>query len=420
MKKLFYLVLIPTLVYLCIHAFPISLVHAVCGDKLPDPPDKNFDYASYISDCQTKSAAMEGQAKTLTATLNMLNTQIALTQAKIAATQSQLNVLNNEIADLSSKIGSIDYSLTDLTKTFVNRVRETYMYRGSPDAFLIAQTSGLPDLIRSIEYSKKVRDYDRTVLISLEKSRLDYNAQKDLKETKQKEVAALQQKLTNDKSALADQVTAKNKLLADTKNNEATFIKLLSQASAQLASLASYAESVGISLVPHQDLSDGWGKYFNQRDSQWGNIVINGSNDCGGACTIAKVGCLISSYAMVSSHYGSSLLPSDVATNGSNFYSTTALFNSPGPSAGGHSSTDYNNPSTQQLRDALNSGKAVIAGMSMNGGPAPQHYADHWVVLRSVDGDSFRINDPEYPGAMNVSIKDHYASWTIIQAKIYN
>ena len=56
----------------------------------------------------------------------------------------------------------------------------------------------------------------------------------------------------------------------------------------------------------------------------------------------------------------------------------------------------------------------------MNGGPAPEHYSDHWVVLRSVDGDSFKINDPEYPGAMNVSLKDHYSTWTIIQAKIYN
>jgi peptidoglycan hydrolase CwlO-like protein len=419
MKKLFLVLflLLSTIYYLRSTTTP---VHAVCGDPLPNPPDKNFDYTGYISDCQLKSSAMQGQEKTLAATLDALSKQISFTQAKIAATQEQLSLLNTEITDLSGRISSIDYSLTDLTKLFVSRVRETYMYRGSQDVIFVAQASGLPDLIRNIEYAKRVRDYDRTILISLEKSRLDYNAQKDIKEAKQKEVASLQQKLTSDKAALADQVTTKNKLLADTKNNEARFNQLLAQASAQLASLASFAESVGITLLPHQDLSDSWGKYYNQRDSQWGNVVMNGSMDCGGACTIAKVGCLISSYAMVSSHYGGSVLPSDVATNSSNFYSVTALFNSPGPSANGHTSSDYNNPSTGQLKDALNSGKAVIAGMSMNGGPAPQHYADHWVVLRSVDGDSFRINDPEYPGAMNVSIKDHYASWTIIQAKIYN
>jgi len=76
--------------------------------------------------------------------------------------------------------------------------------------------------------------------------------------------------------------------------------------------------------------------------------------------------------------------------------------------------------SIQELRDELNLGKSIIVGLSNNGGTYPDHYSDHWVVLRSVDGDSFRINDPAYSGAMKVPLNDHYAGWTIIQAKIYN
>ncbi len=125
---------------------------------------------------------------------------------------------------------------------------------------------------------------------------------------------------------------------------------------------------------------------------------------------------------MVSSHFGGSIIPADVATNPSNFWSGTALFNKPGPSANGHSAEDVDNPynqGNQNLKDALNAGATIIAGLSKDGGPYPNHYSDHWVVLRSVDGDSFKINDPLYANAMNVSLSDHYSGWTIIQAKIY-
>jgi len=123
---------------------------------------------------------------------------------------------------------------------------------------------------------------------------------------------------------------------------------------------------------------------------------------------------------MVVSHFGGSLLPNDVAANSSNFWPGTALFNKPGPAANGHSATSVDNPSNDQLKNALNTNAVVIAGLSQNGGPYPQHYSDHWVVLRSVDGNSFKINDPLYAGAMNVSLNDHYSGWSIIQAQIYN
>ena len=131
------------------------------------------------------------------------------------------------------------------------------------------------------------------------------------------------------------------------------------------------------------------------------------------------MGCLLTSYAMVSSHFGNNVTPADVAANTGNFFANTAYFLQPGPSAGGHSGRYVSNPSLDDLRSALNGGAVVIAGLSSNGGPYPQHYSDHWIVLRSVDGNSFKINDPWYQGAMNVSFNDHYSGWAIIEARIY-
>ncbi len=232
--------------------------------------------------------------------------------------------------------------------------------------------------------------------------------------TDKKQSEDLQKQLQTNENALNFQKVAKTQLLNDTKGNEANYQRLLAAAEVQLSSLSNFAVSVGDTLISHQDLSDSWGKYYNQRDSQWGAISLNGTQ-----YSIASAGCLATSYAMVVTHFGGGFIPTDVATNPSNFWSGTALFNKPGPAANGHSASSIDNPSNQQLKDIVNGGGVVIAGLSKDGGPYPTHYADHWVVLRSIDGNSFMINDPLYQGAMNVHLSDHYGSWAIIEAQVY-
>lgn len=207
---------------------------AVCGEDVPTDPGS---LTTYIADCNAKLSDISGQKQTLASALSYLNTQIKLTQAKIATTTTQLDKLNVEIADLSTRIESIDYSLTDLTKLFISRVRESYMRRNTYDAEFIAQSSGLSGILRGIEYTKKIRDHDRTILISLEKSRLDASAQKETKELKQKEIATLKLKLDSEKKALNSQIASKNNLLAETKNSEAKYQSLLSQALAELEAI---------------------------------------------------------------------------------------------------------------------------------------------------------------------------------------
>lgn len=219
---------------------PISA--AVCGEDVPTDPGS---LTTYIADCNAKLGELSGQKQTLASAIDYLNTQIKLTQAKISATASELDKLNIEIEDLEGKIESIDYSLDDLTKLFISRVRETYMRRSTSDTQIIAHSSGLTDILRNIEYAKKIRDHDRNILISLEKSRLDVSAQKDIKELKQKEVEALKKKLDNDKAALNTQISAKNQLLAETKNSEATYQKLLAQAQAELVAIQGIIAGLG-------------------------------------------------------------------------------------------------------------------------------------------------------------------------------
>ena len=216
-----------------------------------------------------------------------------------------------------------------------------------------------------------------------------------------KQVLDLQVQLQAENNQLDQEIQAQQQLLAA---EEAQ----IAQYQAQLAALSSFARSrvgPGGQSVAHQDLSDSWGKYYNQRDANWGNNFIGLSNE-----QIWDVGCLLTSYAMVVTHYGGSVSPADVAAN------NTAYFLKPGPSANGHSANDVSYPSRDDLKNDIKSGNAVIAGLSYDGGPI----ADHWVVLSSVNDDgSFMINDPLYEGAMNVPLNDHYSGLTIVEARIY-
>lgn len=352
-----------------------------------------------IDQYQQEITKLQGQSNTLKNQIAQFDAQIKLTTLKIAQTQEQINMLGGRITQLGD-------SLVSLTTAFNSRAVETYkLSKYENNFFFIFSANDVTDAVSRFHYLQKIQEEDRNLLQRLQEAQTTYEGQKADQEK-------LQKQLKTQQASLNAQKAAKNNLLASTKNDESRYQQLLSQAKAQLSALSSFASSRGGGIIPHQDLSDSWGKYYNQRDANWGNTLIGLS-----AYPVWNVGCLLTSYSMVVTHYGGGITPGEVASNTSFFFSNTALFNSPGPDANGHGASVINRPSLSDLRDKLNSGSVIIAGVSSN---SKSSYSDHWIVLRSVDGDTFKINDPWYEGAMNVSFNDHYSGWTIVSARIYN
>jgi peptidoglycan hydrolase CwlO-like protein len=377
----------------------------VCGESIPaDTPLGVLN--DYKKDCEQKIANSRGIQSTLSATIGYLNNQISLTQAKVASTTLELDKLNVEIQDLSGRIESIDYSLDDLTKLFISRVRETYMKPGKFDTAIIAQSSGLPDILRNIEYTKKIRDHDRSILISLEKSRLDASAQKELKEAKQAEIEALKKKLDADKAALNSQIASKNQLLTETKNDEKRYQSLRQEAANRVAQLANYSSSRGGgSLLSGTTKCDDWGCYYNQRDSQWGSKVIGNSD-----MSMASVGCLVTSAAMVASHYGRSLTPGDIAASSNPFEYDTAdmRFNWLGSVNGTTVSRSAHSCSGSGclgiIDSEISSGRPVIVRIT-----ASNVAGTHFIVITKKEGDNYIMKDPFEADGNNISFTSKHS-----------
>ncbi|OGH24375.1 MAG: hypothetical protein A3B47_01250 [Candidatus Levybacteria bacterium RIFCSPLOWO2_01_FULL_39_24] len=395
---------------------------------------KYFSIIVYAADCDDKNGQekvdclqnkvndLKGQAKTLSSQISIMDSQIRLTEARIETNKRQILDLTLDIDTTTKKISSLQDSLNKITEVLLNRIVATYQAGRVQPFEMLLSSRDASNLLARLNYLRIAQNHDKRLIYDVQQAKNDYTNQKDIYEAKKKKVENLKKQLEAYTVQLNQEKVNKQDLLSQTRGSEATYQSLLAQARAQLAAFSNFATSTfGTSLVPHKELSDEYGKYYNQRDSQWGNLLVNNdSSNCrGGPCTLARIGCLITSYAMVASRFGSSINPADVAVNSSNFWGGSADFMKPGPSANGHAVSYVADPSIQQLRDALSSGAAVIAGLSINGGPSSTHYSDHWVVLRSVDGESFKINDPAYQDAMNVSLNDHYSSWTIIEARIY-
>lgn len=388
----------------------------------PTPSSDSSQQASQlqqeISDLENKISSLQGQEQTLSSQIAVFDSQIKLTEYRIEATKEQILSITEDIDTTQKKISTLENSLADMTKILLNRIVKGYEV-GTVNPFQVLLASNtISDFFSRANYLRVVERHDKKLVYDTVQARNDYANQQQIFEDKKRQVLSLQTQLQSYTDDLNSQKQEKQDLLTETQGSEDNYQKLLAQAKAQLASLANFATSrvgAGGSIIAHQDQSDGWGKYYNQRDANWGNNLIGYSS-----YQIWEVGCLLTSYAMVSTHFGSTVTPADVANNTSNFALGTAMFTLPGPAPAGHSVSYVQNPTLDNLRNDLNSGKIIIAGLSADGGPAPQHYSDHWVVLRSVDGSSFRINDPWYADGMNSLLSDHYSGWTIIEARIYN
>ncbi|KKU09278.1 MAG: CHAP domain protein [Candidatus Woesebacteria bacterium GW2011_GWB1_45_5] len=245
---------------------------------------------------------LQGQANTLKNQIAQFDAQVKLATLKISQTEEKIILLGGRIDQLEA-------SLDSLTEAFSSRAVETYKLSKVENGFLyILSADDLGDAVSRFHYLQKIQEADRSLLTRLEEAQTTYEGEKTDQEELQKELEA-------QKRALSSQKAAKNALLSQTQNDEKKYQQLLSQAKAQLSAFRRFVIGQGgASILSNQTKCDGWGCYYNQRDSLWGNISLGGS-----PYSMAEYGCLVTSVSMIASHYGKSIKPNDIAATGSAF-----------------------------------------------------------------------------------------------------
>lgn len=339
---------------------------------------KNQDYQVCLS---AQVSKLSSQAKTLSNQIAQFDAQIRLTLLKITQTEEKIVLLGG-------RIDQLEVSITDLSRAFSSRVVETYkMTRSGLPFFLLISSTDINEAVTRYNYLQRIQEADQSLLERFQKAQNEYKGEKTNQEQLQKE-------LQKQKANLNSQKAAKANLLAVTRNDEKRYQQLLSEAQAQLAAFRRFVASQGgASILSNQTRCNGWGCYFNQRDSLWGNIGMGGSS-----YSTAGYGCLVSSVAMVASHYGKNIKPGDISVLPSAFFAGTGLllhsFSVNGVSV------SISKVSAGLLDSELAAGRPVIAGLY--GGP------DHFIVILRKEGDKYIMHDPFLENGAERPLTDKY------------
>ena len=346
-------------------------------------------WAKTPAELQQEIANYEKEIRRLNLQSTTLFNQIAQYDAQIKLTTLRIEEIGARIDLIAGRITGLKDSVESLSVVHTQRVVEEYKYYRVDTPLLFFIFNGdLSAVLKHYTYLRRIQNEDAVIL-----SRL--TAAKDNYENQKKEQEKLFEQLKLQEASLANQKKAKANLLAITKNDEKRYQQLLTEANLQLAAIRRFVSGQGgASILQNQTVCNDWGCYYNQRDSQCGNIGLGGSK-----YSVAEYGCLVSSVAMVASHYGKNIKPSDIATNPSAFVPPTGYLE--------HSfsvngvSVLINNASKNLIDSELASGRPVIAGLFS--GP------DHFIVLLKKDGDNYIMNDPFMENGHDKPLTDKYS-----------
>lgn len=351
-----------------------------------------------IDELTQKISAAKDQEKTLSNRISYLNNQIQLTQAQITTTKDKLLKLTENISSTSEAIGKLEDQLSQTSKVLIARMVSNYKEASNKGLSPLFFTTDLESAVVHIEYLKIVQKHDQEILKNTTIVRQTYNFNKEyLQQAKDKKEEAKAQ-LDAYNLSLGQQKREKEKLLDDTLSDEARYQQLLAQAEAQLAAFRNFVTSRGgFSLLSGQTSCNDWGCYYNQRDSEWGLMPIGHSAD-----SLAEYGCLVTSSAMVLSHYGHHVKPSQVASAYDAFFADTAyMLLKPWQIDGVTFSRENYGRDFGKLDEELAAGHPVIIGIGR--GP------DHFIVFKSKNGDDYIMNDPYIESGHDLSFKSKYS-----------
>ena len=383
-------------------ALPMAVLAQGCGD--PDQSSCAGKTGSAQVDCyQNAVNQCQNQSDTLSSEINYMNNQIRLTTLRIGSTKATINTLLSEISQLEDEVQRLEGVLNDRLALLVHRIPESYKRAVTPQFGLLLLSSNFDNFIARAKYLMTVQEEDAALVFQVKATQDNYTQRKQLREEKKTQLEQIQAQLEEQNQELAQQKQAKDSLLEVTQGQEAVYQQLLASAKAQLAGFSSFASNQGgASILSNQTVCDDWGCYYNQRDSQWGNVSLNHTQ-----YSIASDGCLVTSMAMIYTHYlhNNSVTPLTIDGNPSNFAPYYPAYLNRTIVANGTTSTRI----SSEIDSVLSSGNPVVVGIRYSNGDT------HFVVLISGSNGNYTMNDPFTPNGHKISFQDHYSLGSIYE-----
>ncbi len=353
------------------------------------------EYAKEIAELETKLKETQSKASTLTGQIAYYDDQIKLTTLKISQTEEL-------IKSLTGKIETLEENLAKRSQVLESQVVAGYK-AGSMDPLpMLLSSSDFSQAVSKFKYLQIIQSHNRKYIYETQKTQSNYSSQKDL-------IAQSQKKLQSQKISLSSVRAERDSLLRQTKNDEVTYQKLLSQAVAERNALKSFAKSKGGSILPPQASPDGW--YFNQRDERWGRDCIGSTCGSNSPSYVWEVGCLITSVTMLHKKNGADVTPLSYVHNSSYFFQDLLLV--PWPTQSGFRFSRYGGKNLSLIDSEVGAGRPVIVEITSSAALGGRHF----LVIKGKSGSNYIMNDPwEGP---DLTFQSYYSTGNIISVSTY-
>lgn len=351
----------------------------------------NTQIAQYQAELQQVGA----NKATLQAAINALDIQKSKVQAQISLTQTEISATQIEIQQLGGQITDTEQSIAADQQALGAYLESLQKEDAQPLIVQMLSSGGLEQAWTDINQTLQIQDGIQTAMATLEQEDDQLASSQIASQQKQSTLTAQQQTLTSQQQTLTQTVQSKNQLLAETNSQEATYESLLAAAEAQLASFSAFAANAGGSkLLGSQTVCDSWGCYYNQRDTAWGNDPLDGTK-----YTMAADGCLVTSMAMVMTHYGyKDVTPITINSDPNDFAAYYPAYLLTTINVDGVTATRK----TAAIDATLATGNPVIVGIDAYGGT-------HFVVLVSGSKGNYIMKDPYITDGNDISFTAHYS-----------
>lgn len=183
-------------------------------------------YQSELNDISKQKNSLAGAIQELDITKKKLSTDIAVTQSKIDKT-------NLRIQSLGRDIGSKENSISISMKAIAEGIRETSESEQTNIFATILSNQNFTSAWNDVENIVALREKTRENVLELKQVKSDLEDTRQVTIDAKNELLNLKSQLSSQHKIIEQNVAAKNKLLAETKNNEASYQKLLQDRIAQ-------------------------------------------------------------------------------------------------------------------------------------------------------------------------------------------
>jgi peptidoglycan hydrolase CwlO-like protein len=348
-----------------------------------------------IAQYQSQLQQIGANKRTLQAAINALDLQRSQLQTQTKVTQYQINTTQLQIQQLSGEISNTQQSIGQDQTALGEYLRNLQKDDGKPLLMQVLSLNTLDQVWSDANATLEIQDAVQNEMHSLQTQKTSLTNSQAVSQAKQLTLTSQEQALAAQQQSVAQTVQSKDQLLTETNSQESTYEKLLAAAQAELNSFSAFTQNAGGSkLLANQTACDSWGCYYNQRDAAWGNDPLNGTQ-----YKLASDGCLVTSMAMVLTHYGyRDVTPVTINSNPDDFAAYYPAYLLTTINVDGISATRK----ASAIDVTLATGNPVIVGLNAYGGT-------HYVVLVSGSKGNYIMRDPYITNGKDISFTGSYS-----------